>query len=102
MTVQQARVWLVAYSLVACGTTIVFFLIAPATTYPLGWDDSFRILEIITPVFFGYLGLATRNIFAPRTARDVEPYSSSLFRMLLLGPLSIFGIVVVTLVVPFT
>lgn len=103
MTIQQARLWLTAYSLVACGITLLFFLIAPVTPYPLDWPGSFRILEIITPVFFGYLGLATRSLFDDRSRSEKipQPSSPSLFTLLAVGPLVIFAIVTLALIVAF-
>ncbi|MGA9155425.1 MAG: hypothetical protein WB249_01365 [Candidatus Sulfotelmatobacter sp.] len=102
MTIQRARIWLVSYSLAICGLTLVFFLIAPITSYPLEWAQSLRILEIITPVFFGYLGLATRHIFAGDPApSDSSKGSVGMLGLLVIGPLVIFAVVTVALIVAF-
>lgn len=103
MTNERARLWLTAYSLGVCGATLLFFLIAPATPYPLDWPGAFRILEIIAPVFFGYLGLATRYLFEDRKAviQVPQPNAKGLFTLLVVGPLVVFSLVAVALIVSF-
>jgi len=92
------RIWVVKASLLLAGATFAFFVAAPGLLkYPLDFDQSIRILQIVLPVFVGYLGLATAFVFQ-NTVRSTNVYSnSSLIRLLLRGPIYVYslGIVVV-------
>jgi hypothetical protein len=63
MTVDGARRWIIITSLVVTGLAFAFLVAAPPLGYPLGWDQSQRIIEILLPVFLGYLGTATHFVF---------------------------------------
>lgn len=101
MTIEKARIWLVLASLVICCVSLLFFLIAPVTPYPLEWAQSLRLLEIITPVFFGYLGLATRYVFSRVASEQDRTEVSGLLLVLLKGPIFIFAIVAAGLLISF-
>jgi hypothetical protein len=116
VTVQQARNWVVLASLVACGATFVFFLLAPVFGYPLLWRESLRILELIVPVFLGYLGAAAYYAFrhtgkhseisVPNTSRlkhsEISvPNTSRLMSLIIKGPVILFAIVSVAILIAF-
>ena len=66
MGVRTIREWLVLSSLLLTGTGLVFFVffsLAPALGFPLEYRQSLRVLEIIFPVFAGYLGSTTLFVF---------------------------------------
>jgi hypothetical protein len=103
VTVQQARNWVVLASLVACGATFVFFLLAPVFGYPLLWRESLRILELIVPVFLGYLGAAAYYAFR-HTGKHSEisvPNTSRLMSLIIKGPVILFAIVSVAILIAF-
>jgi hypothetical protein len=91
MTVQKARNWLVLASLMASGATFVFLLIAPAIGYPLLWADSLRILELVIPVFGGYLGAAAQYVFRNKKDDKVSvDDGSGLLALMIKGPVILF------------
>jgi hypothetical protein len=95
MTIQKARVWLVHTSLATTAAIFVFFLIAPTIGYPLTFEQAVRLIEIILPVFLGYLGTATNFIFGgshgePKTGTK---NLNELLGILVRGPVIIFLLV---------
>lgn len=99
-----ARLWLVAASLLTSASLIVFFLLAPAVGYPLEFSQSLRILEIVLPVFLGYLGAAALYVFRASSADDdvvFRPAALPLVTVLVKGPVLIFAIAAVALLVAF-
>ena len=60
MMITKARKWIVIASLAEVDSVFVFVLIAPLAGYALGWSQSLRMIELLTPVFLGYLGMATQ------------------------------------------
>lgn len=105
MNADGARRSLITSSLVASGTVFVFFLIAPLLGFPLRWDQSMRIFEIVLPVFLAYLGTAVHFVFrhlggvqnAGIQSRATDPYLNLLIR----GPLAVFALASVALVTAF-
>ena len=94
MTVDGARKWIIATSLVATGLVFVFFLVAPPLGFPLEWDQAQRVIEILLPVFLGYLGTATHFLFhsnKPEVQPAVE-FQNSLLGLLIRGPIIVFAI----------
>jgi hypothetical protein len=65
----DARKWLVLASLSMTAVLFVFFIIAPAFGFPLTFGQARGLLEIILPVFLGYLGSASHFVFSQRSAR---------------------------------
>jgi len=63
MTILFARRWLILASLIVSGLVFLFVILAPVLGYPLTWDQALRIVELIVPVFFGYLGTGTHFLF---------------------------------------
>ena len=103
MTIDAARRWLIGASLIATGAIFVFFLVAPAVRYPLTWEQSVRVFEVVLPVFVGYLGTSTHFLFHGRTkAREVQLQDSSqILGLLIKGPIVIFGLVSVSILFAF-
>jgi hypothetical protein len=91
MTVVTARRWLVSASLLVCSFAFLFFLIAPAFNYPLTWEQATRVIEIILPVFLGYLGTAARYLFRQHAVETHElVYDRYLMGLLVRSPIVIF------------
>jgi hypothetical protein len=101
MNVDAARLWIVLASLLVCGFSLAFFLIAPATPYPLDWPQSFRLIEIITPVFLGYLAMATRHAFSPNSRKANSKRISPVLVVLVKGPMFLFALIGVALTIAF-
>ena len=70
LSTANARNALIAMSLTLTTGLLGFFLVAPAAGYPLQFDDSMRVLQILLPVFLGYLGSATTFAFRSNTDAD--------------------------------
>lgn len=86
MTVPDARVWLVRASLSISTATFVFLLLAPNFAYPLRFAESLRLIEIVTPVFIGFLVIATRWLFSSSTPRT-RTKSQQMLSLLVKGPI---------------
>lgn len=100
MTRSSARIWIIEASLVAYAISFVFFVLAPALGYPLGYADSIDVLKVILPVFAGYLGAAVLFLLAnPATARNEKP--NKMLGLLVRGPVIIFGVGMLALLVAF-
>lgn len=93
MTVARARLFLVLASLILAGFALVFFVLAPYVGYPLKPPQNKRLLEIVTPVFLGYLGAATQFVFQHTESGDSEvklANGSPLGTVLVVGPVLLF------------
>jgi hypothetical protein len=73
MTYDQARLWLITRSLVMITSFGLIFILAPATPYPLGFDQALAILQMIFPLFLGYLSSAVVFVTTPPTRAGKEP-----------------------------
>ena len=62
MTVDQARKWLILSSLIITGVQMIFLFVAPIVDSPI-FSKISDLLQIVTPVFLGYLGSASHFIF---------------------------------------
>jgi hypothetical protein len=91
MNIPMARRWLVAASLSITGFMLLFSVTAPALNYPLEYAQSLRLMEIVVPVFFGYLGAATHFVFKKtRKVRLARPEVRPLLGLLVRGPLVLY------------
>lgn len=92
MTIDSARKFVILTSLTATGLVFVFFLVAKPLGFPLDWDEVQRIVEVLLPVFVGYLGTATHFLFHnPQNDASVELGSRApLLGILIKGPIVIF------------
>ena len=104
MNVENARKWLLLSSLSATGLISIFFLAAPAAGFPLVFSQSLRVLEVVLPVFLGYVGSAASFVFRSGSAADqmvFRPGTSSLAEMLIKGPVVVFGLVLLAILLAF-
>jgi hypothetical protein len=56
MTFTSARNWLIIANFAAVTICGAFFIVSPALGYPLLFEQSMRLLQIIIPPFLGYIG----------------------------------------------
>ncbi|MFL9829094.1 hypothetical protein, partial [Rhodoplanes sp. SY1] len=89
MTTDRARRILIIASLAITGLQIVFLVIAPVVDYPLTYPKNLDLLQIVTPVFLGYLGSAAHFVFKP--AQADETTASPYLGLLTVGPLVIYA-----------
>jgi hypothetical protein len=83
MTVKAARMWIVKWSLLLISFYGIFFIMAPIAPYPLGYKESVQLIELIFPLFLGYLSTAVVFTFE---GKDVETYTTDLLGALTKGP----------------
>ena len=105
MTTHVARKWLIYASLGTTATAFVFFIIAPVLRFPLTFEQSIRILEIVLPVFLGYLGTATHFVLrgsqTPRRESILPRGKGELLALLVRGPVIVFVIATISAIVAF-
>jgi hypothetical protein len=91
----KERNWLVFTSLAITAAVSVFFLLAPIIGYPLTYAEAFRIIQIVAPVFAGYLGAAGQFAFSARDQNDpaVDPSRLYLIKILTRGPIAVFVLI---------
>lgn len=99
-TAQSARIAVVVYSLAISGGTILFLILAQ----PLGikgfdyhQEQNLRLIDVVLPTFFGYLGAASHFLFNSNNGRDVDEKNALLLRILIHGPFVIFILAVCAL-----
>jgi hypothetical protein len=100
MTADEARRWLILSSLVITGLQAVLLLVAPVIGVPLEYPKNLDLLQIVTPVFLGYLGSAAHFIFIAPT--PTVPVNSKFLGMLVRGPIIIYLAIVVASFAAFT
>lgn len=104
MDVAKARKWLLLSSLTFTGTILIFFMCAPAMGYPLEFAQSLRLLEIILPVFLGYLGSAALFVFGtdqPEHRTILKEGTHELTAYLIKGPIIVFALALSALIIAF-
>lgn len=99
MTIDGARKWLIISSLVITGAQMLFFVIAPAIGVPLEYPKNLDLLQIITPVFLGYLGSAAHFIF--QNQAPAVPVQNQYLGLLVKGPVAIYVVVVTGAIAAF-
>ena len=94
----KERNWLVIASLCVTAGVSVFFIIAPGVDSTLRFSESIEIIQIIVPVFFGYLGSAAQFAFSAskHKSADVDPDRLRLIRILTRGPVYTYLLIVLT------
>jgi hypothetical protein len=103
MTIFEARKVIIWTSLGSTAAVFVFFLVGPPLGFPLGWDQVQRVIEIVLPVFLGYLGTATHFLFKksdPSGDLDLGD-KAPLLGILIRGPLIVFGLAVAAILFAF-
>jgi hypothetical protein len=78
---------------------MMFYIVAPAFDFPLTYPKNLDLLQIVSPVFLGYLGSATHFIFQ-KPAPDV-PVQNQYLGMLIIGPILIYTLVTVGSLIAF-
>ena len=89
MTIVQARKWLILSSLIITGSQVIFLFVAPALEFPLSYPKNLDLLQIVTPVFLGYLGSAAHFIFM--TPPPKVPANNEYLGLLVKGPIIIYA-----------
>jgi len=92
MNIDSARKWLIVSSLLITGCQVGFFLVAPVFGYPLQYPKNLDLLQIVSPVFLGYLGAASHFIF--QNPAPSIPVQNQYLGLLIKGPLIIYTIAV--------
>ncbi len=96
MTNESARRWLVLASLVAIAVVFAFFVMAPAIGFPLTFVQSRGLLEIVAPVFLGYLGTATHFFISKKPQKtESEKFLEGTISLLVRGPVLVFAVICV-------
>ena len=91
----DARKWLILASLGMTACLFVFFLVAPTIGFPLTFSQARGLLEIVLPVFLGYLGSASHFVFSHRSKlkRQQAEASQEMTILLIRGPVIIFALI---------
>jgi hypothetical protein len=95
MTLTAARLFIVKSSLVATVMLFGFSVLAPLFGFPLSWDQVQRLIEIVMPVFLGYLATAVHYTFRDKKQQsDVTlDDSQGLVGLLIKGPVIAFVLI---------
>lgn len=103
MTGNEARQWLAGVSLAVTALLFVFCMIAPAFGYPLTFDQTPRLIEIVLPVFLGYLGSATLFLTQKPGNKDAlrQHAGTNITKILVKGPVVVSGILIVVILFAF-
>ncbi len=103
MTFDKARYWLVLTSFVTTGVVFIFFVVAPSTGFPLSFGQARGLLEIIVPVFVGYLASAAHYTFSRNMAkkRASNGVSDKLTSIMIRGPIVVFIVACFVAIVTF-
>lgn len=88
MTIDSARKWLIVSSLVITGSQMLFLLVAPTIGFPLSYPKNLNLLQIVSPIFLGYLGAASHFIF--QNPAPAVPVQNRFLGLLVKGPLVIY------------
>lgn len=100
MTYNTARKWIVQSSLVVITLYGIFLIIAPATHYPLEFDQALQILQVLFPLFIGYLSSAVVFIFQGKDiTKDLKV--PDLLGYLVKGPFIVVSILIAAALLAF-
>lgn len=89
MKTDEARRWIILSSLIATGVQIVFLFIAPAIGVPLEYPKNLDLLQIVLPIFLGYLGSAAHFVFM--TPPPAVTVNNQFLGLLVKGPVIIYA-----------
>jgi hypothetical protein len=95
MTVTEARSFIVKTSLIGTASIFLFIIVGKPLGYPIGWSQVQRVIEIVLPVFLGYLGSASLFIFSRRANRAEVSFGAheALAGQLIKGSVFVFALV---------
>jgi hypothetical protein len=96
---QSARVAIVCYSLAITGSLITFLILAQplGMRFDYGQEQNLRLIDVVLPTFFGYLGAASHFLFNANRGREVQTENINMLRILIHGPFIIFIVAIVSL-----
>jgi hypothetical protein len=100
MNISSARKFLILSSLVILGAQMIFLTVAPSIGFPLQYPKNLHLIDIVSPVFLGYLGSASHFIFQ-QPAPDV-PVQSEFLGILVRGPIIVYTLVVISALSAFS
>lgn len=91
-TQKGARFAITAYSIACTGLLLLFLVVAQLIQFPLNFslDEQFRLIEMILPVFIGYLGGAANYIFSQDTDVELSTDRKQLLFMIVTTPYILF------------
>ena len=98
---QSERLWLIAADLLITGFIILFFLVAPVCGYPLTYEEAYQVMQIVFPVFVGYLATAVAFVVRPAAEQTLTSERLKVLRLLLRGPLVLFGSAIIVVWIVF-
>jgi hypothetical protein len=101
MTLYQARRWLIVASLAMAGSAFCFFMLAPVLGYPLRYSQAQSVLQIVLPVFVGYLGAATQFVFRRSLQSDDGVAARPLMGLLIKGPIGVSALMMIAVMIAF-
>jgi hypothetical protein len=86
------RIWIIKASIVLLGLSFAFFVVGrPLFGFPMLYDEVIRVLQLIFPVFLGYLGLGASYVTGQKNAMREPDYGSradtKLARLMLRAPI---------------
>jgi hypothetical protein len=96
---QKARLAIVIYSLGITGFLIVFLILAQplGMRFDFGQEQNLRLIDVVLPTFFGYLGAASHFLFNSNRGREIDPANEMMLKILVHGPFLIFIVAVSSL-----
>ncbi len=89
-TASAARLSILVFSLAISGCLLIFLVVAPNIGFPFNSNDNYRLIEIVTPLFFGYLGSASHYVFNANGGREVDKNQQNMLMFVVIGPFMIF------------
>lgn len=103
MTVRQARIFIVNMSILGTAGTFLFFMVGKPLGYPLSWSQVQRLVEIVLPVFLGYLGAASLYVFGRKGKNDDVSFGQNedLAGRILWGSAGSFAVILVAILFAF-
>jgi hypothetical protein len=100
---EAERIWITRASLLVVALALFFYLAAPVLFgFPIALDEVARIVQIVLPVFVGYLSAAAAFLTASgsRQSRNANIADEKLLRIVVRGPVYLVsvGLAIVTAV----
>lgn len=89
---QSARICIIVYSLCITASLIFFLILSPVIgmRFDYSQEQNLRLIDIVLPTFFGYLGAASHFLFNSNRGREISDNNIFMLRLLIHGPFLIF------------
>ncbi|WP_434585771.1 hypothetical protein ACMYSP_04610 [Klebsiella sp. R390] len=89
---QSARISIIIYSLGITSFLIFFLILSPAIgmRFDYSQEQNLRLIDIVLPTFFGYLGAASHFLFNANRGREIIDQNAFILKLLIHGPFLIF------------